>query len=405
MSKTLRIISNRRQVATIAVLTAAVLSASAMLFWPGAEDAPPGFTVWHSYPEGSPQARYIERMAIPSLESRDRTVKGVAVYIGKEEIYGLLEGAKGEGGLPDVAFLSPRDMGRAGRLDVLMPIDNGDGKADLPEMTSGMAGDTILAGMVDGKAYGLPVDVSVQMLLYNPAMLADAGIRPPADMEAFWRALGSAAFGGGGPAGFILPDAGMESLAPFIWSSGGELADKKGERAFGYLNSGRNDLVFEKFAAAVGKRRIIVADGEEDALARFAAGEAAMTMAGSKGLAAFAAQHPSLRYEAAAFPAGAAGSVSVIDCNFATITSGARKDLAGIFLAGVINSDVMKTETAFPVAEEAIMSARMLPAPFTAADTREEGLAAIRQIADGSKSAQQALDSLAEKLDSQGATA
>ncbi|MCL1896768.1 MAG: extracellular solute-binding protein [Clostridiales bacterium] len=388
----------------ITALTAAIMVACAVLFWPGAEPAQ-DFTVWHSYPEGSPQARYIERVAIPSLESRASGVRGIVVHFGEGEIYDRIAGAEGEGALPDVVFLSPRDMARAGQLDVLMPLDNEDGVAVMSEMANSMVGDTVLAGMVDGKAYGLPVDASVQMLLYNPAILADAGLGPPGDMSAFWGILGAPAFSSGSPTGFLLPDTGMKSLAPFLWSTGGELADRKGEKAYGYLNSGRNSKVFENFATAFVNGWIMVAGDKEDALARFAAGEAAMTLASTKDLASFAAQHPSLRYEAAIFPAGDAGSVAVMDCNFAAITKDARKDFAGMFLAGVITSDVMKTATAYPVAEEVIMSARLLPEAFSAVATHEEYLAAIWQIADGSKSAQQALDHLAERLDLQAARA
>ena len=398
MAKTLRIISNRRQVTVIFVLTAVVIIACLFLFWPrsgGGTD----FIVWHSYPEGSAQSQYIEKIAIPMLESKYRGIKAEAVYIGENMICDRLTHAKIDDALPDVVFLSPDDMAGAALLDVLAPLDDDTGMEGIPALMSRIRADTVFAGTVDGRAFGLPVDVSVQALLYDPALLDGTGAAPPATLNEFWNILGKPVFAGGDAAGFILPDAGMKSLAPFVWSTGGELTDDKGEKAYGYFNSRQNIGIFEKIAAAVKNGQIVVADGGEDALDRFAAGGAAMTMAGTSGLASFNAKYPDLLYGTAVFPAGDAGSVPVMDCNFACLTQKAGKDVAGAFLAGILSSDVMKTESAFPITEEAILSARMLPGRLSANGLQGEFLYEMKQTSDGSKTTQQALNDFALKYD------
>ena len=398
MAKTLRIISNRRQVTMITVLAAAIVLSCLFLFWPRSGGGP-NFIVWHSYTEGSAQSLYIEKIAIPMLESKYRGIEAEAVYIDKNVIFDRITHAKGDDALPDVVFLSPDSMAGAVLLDVLAPLDDGEGVTDIPAMTSIIKTDMIFAGTVEGRAYGLPVDVSVQALLYDPALLDGAGAAPPSTLNEFWNILGKPAFAGGDTAGFILPDAGMKSLAPFVWSTGGELSDNKGEKAYGYLNSGQNIEVFKKIAVAINNGQILVAEGEEDALIRFAEGRAAMTLAGPNEIALLDETYPDLEYETAAFPAGAVGSISVMDCNFACITQKARKDIAGTFLAGVLSSDVMKTGSAFPAPEKELLSASLLPRLFSVNDMQDEFLSEMKQISDGSKTAQQALNDFTRKYD------
>ena len=60
----------KKRIAIIAIIVAAVAVACILLLWLLPAKETPTFVIWHSYPEGSPQAEYIEKTVLPSLESR-----------------------------------------------------------------------------------------------------------------------------------------------------------------------------------------------------------------------------------------------------------------------------------------------------------------------------------------------
>jgi len=191
----------------------------------------------------------------------------------------------------------------------------------------------------------------------------------------------------------------MKSLAPFVWSSGGELVNEGGTKAYGYLNDAKNAAVFDGFAAAIESGAIIVAGGKGEALEQFAAGAAAMTLAATSDLPAFDRQYPDFKYEVIAFPAGASGSVTVLGCKYVSVSKDARRDAAAAFLSDALSSGAMGAEPPSGIPVASLASARPLPMSWSMADMQNEFLLAMKQITDGYKTTQQALDDLAMKWD------
>jgi ABC-type glycerol-3-phosphate transport system substrate-binding protein len=391
------------RIVKIVVLAATIAAVVAALLLPNihTERPDPSFIVLHSFSEGSPQAKYIEKTALPLLKRQYSDIEAAAVYCDESKIDSEALRMKNEGKAPDVVFLTPEAMASLAQLGALAPLnDNSAGEASEPlAVRQAYIDGGPSAGMIEGTAYGIPVDVSIQALLYNPAMLPGVGGQPPSGLDQFWDMLGALSSGSGGKAGFILPDAGMKSLAPFVWSSGGELVNNEGTKAYGYLNNAKNITVFDRFAAALESGGIVVAEGKDEALALFAAGEAAMAIADTSDIAAFSALYPGFAFKTAPFPAGPSGSVSVLGCKYVSITTDSKKDAAVSFLMDILSSGVMGTEPAAGIPEAALASARPLPASWSMADMQNEFMLAMKQATEGYKTTQQALDDLSMKWD------
>jgi len=391
---------NAGRIIVIIVLAAAIAAVFAFLVWPKIQQADkpdPSFVVLHSFPEGSPQAEYIEKTALPALERQYSDIEAAALYLDESRIDSETLRMKNEGKAPDVLFLAPEAMAGLAGFGVLEPFDGEGAATELLAVREEYAGGYTSAGVIEGVAYGIPIDVSALVLLYNPGLLA--GGEPPANLDSLWGMLSKPSSDGGDVAGFILPDAGMKSLAPFVWSSGGELVNGDGAKAYGYLNDAGNAAVFDGFAAAIEGGAIIVAGGKDEALAQFAAGAATMTLADTSDLLAFDRQYPDFRYEAIAFPAGASGSVTVLGCKYVSVSKDARKDAVAAFLSDMLSSGAMGADPPSGIPAASLASGRPLPMSWSMADMQNEFLLAMKQITDGYKTTQQALDDLAMKWD------
>jgi len=145
------------------------VAAVAFLLLPGIEGQAgkpaPTFTVWHSYPSGSAQAEYIEQTALPQIEKQFGGVKASAAFYDAGAMYSAALSAKNEGAAPDVIFLQPDAMAGLAQLGALLPLDEGGGLPGLADIRMALGTGDIAAGMIDVKAYGLPVDMSVVVLL------------------------------------------------------------------------------------------------------------------------------------------------------------------------------------------------------------------------------------------------
>jgi len=376
----------------VIVLVALIVVSAWYLLWPKASNSPndPNFVVWHSYPEGSPQAEYIEKTAIPAVEKQHPRLTASAVYYSDDEISDQVLRAKNEGALPDVIFLNHENMAALAQYGALADLDNEDRLSGLYGGAEPLPERNIAAGKIGDKRFGLPTEASVQVLLYNPELFSGAGLAPPSGLPELWNVLETLS-SDGRVYGFVLPDAGMKSLAPFVWSDGGELVSEDGKRADGFLNHGKNIKIFDRFAAALESGRIFLADGDADALQLFAEGKAAMTVINANDISVFKEQYPDSAFETAPFPKGSAGSVTVLDCKYVCLTISADMNAAASFLEDVLSF--------FSVPAETLASARPLPVSYSIRDMNNEFLLAMKQISEGYMTTEEALDELARKWD------
>jgi len=412
-------------------------------------------TIAHSYPEGSPQVEFIEQIALPEVVKEYPGLSTSIVYIDKnsqfDEIYRLLT----EGTPPDVVFWnvftmealcnSVADLNSEQSLIDLVgeafyqrpdgtPVGTID--AEFLRMQYGSLVDTM-----DEKWLGVPINMSVQVLVYNPELMTEYGLAPPSDLNGFWSAIETITKDSGGKtAGFMLPEAGLMHLAPFALSEGGELWNDEG-KTVGYLDSGKNENIFEKLALAVDNKQIIFAKYDEKAFwdapaltpemgitahySDFVKGKAAMTIAYTSDLILLSELFPDFKFETAPFPAGSAGSVSMYESQFVSVLlTSPPNDLpstepflpqppvsdsatapmreAATFIKSILSSaDIMEANPIYPVPEATRISLRPIPMFYSYYFEEVDGgiLSTFNEITAGKRTTAEILSELAVEWD------
>jgi multiple sugar transport system substrate-binding protein len=378
----------------------------------------PPFVVWHPYPQGSAQQVYLEETVLPQLKSEHRGVAVQAVFVDSSDVRGRLLQAQSDGTLPDVAVLDALTLAELSQQGVLAPLDGQDGLVTYDALASGAIPGAADAGMVGGQRVGIPLEASTQVLAINPALLEADGLAAPVTLESLWDVCQALADAESETCGFVLDGLTLENLAPFFWSNGGELLDAEGTGALGALNTETNAALLEALVDATSNNSLLVAAGDE-ALAVFAQGRAGMLLADSAALAALREDYPAFEFEVVPFPAGDAGSSTVLDCRFLAMTREANTEMSfrlmelllseeaqagmagGSFLpvnVAALKSLTANDQTAGAMAL-ALPTARTLPLVGSAHDLQNEFALAITQVEGGYKSPQQALDDLAPKFE------
>ena len=395
--------------------------------------------VGHSFPAGSPQAEYIEQIALPEVVKEHPGITASTVYIDKNEIFDIIYRLFTEGNPPDIIF-----------WDVFAMEALCNSVADLngePSLTD-LVGDAFYQKpnsepyrTIDGKWLGIPVNMDVQVLLYNPELTAASGLAAPATLNEFWSAIETITTDSNGKtAGFVVPTAGLWDLAPFVLSEGGELWNDDG-KTVGYLDSGKNEKIFEELADAVDKKQIIFAEWDKDAFnnapaltpemgiissySDFVNGKAAMTVAFTNELNLLSELYPDFKFETAPFPAGSAGSVSMCESQFVSVLLTSPKselsssepippqppvsDLAtapmseaATFIKSITASaDIIESFPKFPVPEPSLISVQPLPLFSSYLFDEIDGgiLSTFKEITAGKRTTKDILSELAIEWD------
>jgi len=411
---------------------------------PEAVAAPPqkdqsNFVVGHSYPEGSPQLEYIEQTALPEVDKEHPGWTTSTVYIDKNDVFDEVYRLLCEGSPPDIIFWDVFQMEAYCNSVVDLNCE--------PSLIA-LIGDKFFqkpdgspVGAIDEKWLGVPVDMFVQVLLYNPELLAEYGFAPPADLKEFWSAIETITTDSYGKvAGFVFPDAGLMSLEPFALSEGGGLWNDEG-KAVGFLDSGKNEKTFEKLAYAVDKKQIIFAEWDEELFnnapaltpemginaqySDFVNGKAAMTIINTNNLGLLAELYPDFGFETAPFPAGSAGSVSMYESRFLSVlmtspkfemplsepippqppvsdSATAPMKEAATFIKSILSSaDIMEATPKFPAPEPSLISVRPMPMFFSYLFEEIEGgiLVTLNEITAGNRTTEDILSELAIEWD------
>lgn len=148
------------------------------------------------------------------------------------------------GNPPDVFLANARHMPSFIERRLVMPLDAWviDGRIDTDEYYPV----ALSAFEANGSLYALPKDFSSMMLFYNEELLRDAGINDPQALDT-WEKIYDAASrirrdtnGDGVVDQFgVFVDKWFYTLAPFIWSHGGEIISPDYTTTVGYLDSAR----------------------------------------------------------------------------------------------------------------------------------------------------------------------
>lgn len=197
---------------------------------------PVTITVWHTYSEASPENTTLVDVLIPMFEAEHPNIKVESVpypYDGFRQAL-LTAIAGGEG--PDLIRLDIIWSPEFAELGVLKNLS--EDMPDFDEYAAAVFPGPLSTNLYNGAYYGLPLDTNTRAFVYNPALLAEAGIEAvPQTVEELVAACDAVTSLGDGY--YLFSDGGTSgwNLLPWIWSFGGDITDADITTSTGYVNS------------------------------------------------------------------------------------------------------------------------------------------------------------------------
>lgn len=327
-------------------------------------------TFWTAYNTVSPEFEALNNEVIPAFNALHPNVTVTPLALPYDELRTKLLTAIAGGMAPDLVRADiiwvPEfaEMGALAKVDELIP--------DFATYAERFYPGPLATNYYQGNYYGIPLDTNTRVLIYNEALVAEAGIdTPPTTMEEFEAACAKVA-------ALAKPDTwcyaeggtGAWSLLPWVWSNGGALTDEEFSVATGYLN-GEGTL---NTATTLlrwmedGTMSPGILGGGAATSELVANGQVAYIVDGPWMPPIFAAQFPDFAFGMTPMPAGAGGSSSVVGGeNTVLFESSQNKDAALAFMMFLAEEEAqiaMGKTGQMPVLQSLTGNAE-LPAHFT----------------------------------------
>lgn len=380
---------------------------------------------WHHYSAQSAENDTLMNVLIPKFESENPGVKVNAVSHEWADLHDKILVSAQSDTLPDVARLDAAWIPEFQASGILTSLD--ENMSDFTEVSQNLLDSAMSTAKIGDHYYGLALNTNTKILFYNVKALEEAGINPPQTMEEFVNAvmqLSGTNAEGQQVWGYEEPALSGWNLCPFIWSYGGELLNPEQTKASGYINSANTVAAIEMFAKLYQEGAITGWNsGDIPMTDGFGTGRYCMILEGPWKVAELAGAYPDFEYATVGMPAGAGGSASVLGGEdislFNTSGNDATKAAAWNFVKFMtgefaqtemakcgqipvnktaLESDTVK-EAAFAPFIEAIKTAKSRPTVACWSEIDSELSAAVTSVVNGEKTAQQAMDELAVKVD------
>jgi multiple sugar transport system substrate-binding protein len=270
-------------------------------------------TYWHAYSEDSPEVQTLRDVIIPRFEEDHPGITIEQVPIPYDELRQKLITATAGDALPCLVRSDIIWVPELAELGVLVPLD--EQMSDFDDIASRTFEGPVATTAWDGHHYGLPLNTNTRVLMYDAAVLADAGFdAPPAtfdELEALADALEGSdrfAFADNGTSGW--------NLFPWIWSAGGSITDDAITQATGHLDSADSVAAVEMLVSLHDRGQIPdIMVGDQGGIATsdgLAQGTYATILDGPWMFPIFAGQYPDFELSTAPVPEGPGGSISVV---------------------------------------------------------------------------------------------
>jgi multiple sugar transport system substrate-binding protein len=307
-----------------------------------AQDAPLKF--WQFYGPGGPvatQVDWFQKTVSDWNDSHDQKVE--LEYIPNSEYINgpklATAFASGEG--PDIFLISPGDFLRyynGGVLQDLSPHIDAAAKADFPESV-------IASRMVDGKIYGLPMEVEPMAMYYSVKAFDDAGLNEN-DVPKTWEQLLEVAkkltsadrYG----VLFETQPGYYQNFTwyPFLWQGGGEFQTKDGKSAFDSPATVQALKLWQDAVNSGAAPRQVLGTGANDAAANLAAGYVAMQNVGIWGISQLTNNAKDFKYGVFKLPTPPGGKYVTVGGGWAFVANakGKNPDSSAAFCAWALAS-------------------------------------------------------------------
>ena len=368
---------------------------------------------WHHYSAQSPENETLTKVLIPKFEEENPGIKVNAVSHEWADLHDkILISAKSDT-LPDVA-----------RLDsAWVPESLNQEMSDFQDVSDGLLESAMTTAQIGGDSYGLALNTNTKILYYNTEAFEKAGLKAPATMKEFaedCKKLSGKNDAGQQVWGYDEPGLAGWNLCPFIWSMGGSLTNEDQTKATGYLNSKETvaaiqmlaDLYKDQAVTGWNSGDIPMTDG-------FGTGRYMMLLEGPWKVSELAGAYPEFEYATAPVPAGDGGSISVLGGEDIGMFKTANKDAAWKFMKFMtgeyaqeemakcgqipcnkeaLESDTVKNADFAPYIEQ-LKTAKSRPTVASWSEIDSELTASVTAVMNGEKTAQEAMDDLAKKVD------
>jgi len=376
---------------------------------------------WHHYSAQSPENETITKVLIPKFEEENPGIKVNAVSHEWADLHDkILISAKSDT-LPDVARLDSAWVPEYQKMGILVPLNQE--MSDFQDVSDGLLESAMTTAQIGGDSYGLALNTNTKILYYNTGAFEKAGLKAPATMKEFaedCKKLSGKNDAGQQVWGYDEPGLAGWNLCPFIWSMGGSLTNEDQTKATGYLNSKETvaaiqmlaDLYKDQAVTGWNSGDIPMTDG-------FGTGRYMMLLEGPWKVSELAGAYPEFEYATAPVPAGDGGSISVLGGEDIGMFNTANKDAAWKFMKFMtgeyaqeemakcgqipcnkeaLESDTVKKADFAPYIEQ-LKTAKSRPTVASWSEIDSELTASVTAVMNGEKTAQEAMDDLAKKVD------
>ncbi|MBQ1733758.1 MAG: extracellular solute-binding protein [Lachnospiraceae bacterium] len=376
---------------------------------------------WHHYSAQSPENETLTKVLIPKFEEENPGIKVNAVSHEWADLHDkILISAKSDT-LPDVARLDSAWVPEFQQMGILTPLQME--MPDYQEVADGLLESAMSTAEIGGEHYALALNTNTKILYYNVDALKEAGIEPPKTMDEFvedCKKLSGENKDGQQVWGYDEPGLSGWNLCPFIWSMGGSLLNEDQTKASGYINSPETVAAVQMFAD-LAKDNAITGwnSGDIPMTDGFGTGRYMMLLEGPWKVSEMAGAYPDFNYATAPVPAGKGGSISVLGGEDIGMFTSAHKEEAWKFMKFMtseyaqeemakcgqipVNKEAMESDTVknadFAPYIEQLKTAKSRPTVSCWTEIDGELSAAVTEVVNGNKTAQEAMDELAVKVD------
>ena len=389
-----------------------------------AEKEPAGevtLNFWHHYSAQSPENETLTKVLIPKFEEENPGIKVNAVSHEWADLHDkILISAKSDT-LPDVARLDRAWVPEYQKMGILVPLNQE--MSDFQDVSDELLESAMTTAQIGGDSYGLALNTNTKILYYNTGAFEKAGLKAPATMKEFaedCKKLSGKNDAGQQVWGYDEPGLAGWNLCPFIWSMGGSLTNEDQTKATGYLNS-KETVAAIQMLADLYKDQAITGwnSGDIPMTDGFGTGRYMMLLEGPWKVSELAGAYPEFEYATAPVPAGDGGSISVLGGEDIGMFNTANKDAAWKFMKFMtgeyaqeemakcgqipcnkeaLESDTVKKADFAPYIEQ-LKTAKSRPTVASWSEIDSELTASVTAVMNGEKTAQEAMDDLAKKVD------
>lgn len=262
---------------------------------------------WHTYSTGSGEEQTMLNEVIPRFEAENPGITVEATGFPYQEFRQKLLTAFAGGVVPDLVRMDIIWVPEFADMGALEPLGSFEGFAQLRD---GVFPGPLATNYWQGEYFGLPLDTNTQVLLYNTDLVEQA----PTSFEEF-RAFAQEA---SNPAdevyAFSVPGPWAWYFLPWIWSNGGAVTDPDITTASGYLNSPETIEAVEMLVELYNQGHLAptIAQSGIGSWEGLGGGQYVATQDGPWAYPSITGQFTDVNLAHAPFPAGKAGSVSIV---------------------------------------------------------------------------------------------